>query len=63
MTVVGVVQAEAVQDLRQEWLTKIPAGRLAEVADMQAAVVFMASDASSYMVGANMVIDGGYSIW
>ena len=59
----GVAQAEAVQALKEGWLIKIPAGRLAEVADMQAAVVFMASDASSYMVGANMVIDGGYSIW
>lgn len=45
------------------WLPQIPAGRLADVTDLQAAIVFMASDASSYMIGHNLVIDGGQSIW
>ena len=45
------------------WLPQIPAGRLAQVTDLQAAIVFMASDASSYMIGHNLVIDGGQSIW
>lgn len=46
-----------------EWLTQIPAGRLAEVEDLQAAVVYLASDASTYMVGHELVIDGGHSMW
>jgi len=51
------------QPLVKEWLTQIPAARLAEVTDLQAAIVYMASDASDYMVGHNLVIDGGQSVW
>lgn len=51
------------QPLVSEWLSQIPAGRLAEVTDLQTAIVFMASDASSYMIGHNLVMEGGQSIW
>jgi len=46
-----------------EWLSQIPAGRLAEVTDLQAAIVFLASEASNYMTGHNMVLEGGQSLW
>ncbi|KAK9791633.1 hypothetical protein WJX73_009315 [Symbiochloris irregularis] len=49
--------------LLNTWLAGIPSGRLAELPDLQAAYVFMASDASSYMVGHNLVIDGGCTLW
>jgi len=42
---------------------KVPMARIGEPNELKGPVIFLASDASSYIAGQNIIVDGGWSIW
>ncbi|WP_136687924.1 SDR family NAD(P)-dependent oxidoreductase [Halorhabdus amylolytica] len=52
---------EANPDMEEEWLENTPLGRLGRPEELRELVVYLASDASSYMTGSTIVLDGGYT--
>jgi NAD(P)-dependent dehydrogenase (short-subunit alcohol dehydrogenase family) len=51
------------QEFLEAYATRSPMGRMLEAREALGAVVFLASDASSYVTGSNVVVDGGWSAW
>ncbi len=51
------------QSMVPKWMELTPMGRMAEVTDLQGAVVYLASEASDFMTGHDMIVDGGYCTW
>ncbi|CAK7218994.1 hypothetical protein SBRCBS47491_003694 [Sporothrix bragantina] len=54
---------EPLTERQQEWLTQIPMGRFANPEEHRGTLVWMASNASSYLMGANIISDGGWTHW
>ena len=59
----GGVYAGQPEDFVEKLTQLIPMGRMAHKDEYRAALVFLCSDASSYMTGSNLVIDGGRTCW
>ncbi|KAL9111166.1 MAG: hypothetical protein Q9227_004429 [Pyrenula ochraceoflavens] len=49
-------------DLNQKWTSLIPQGKMGRPEDLMGAVTFLLSDAAGYVTGADLRIDGGYTI-
>jgi NAD(P)-dependent dehydrogenase (short-subunit alcohol dehydrogenase family) len=54
---------EKADNWRRVWVENTPMGRLGEPNEIAHAVWYLASDASSFCTGTDLIIDGGYTCW
>ncbi len=57
------IENEQPAQFAEAFAARSPLGRLMDASEAVGAVVFLASDASSYVTGTNLVVDGGWSAW
>jgi NAD(P)-dependent dehydrogenase (short-subunit alcohol dehydrogenase family) len=59
----GGVYSGQNRDFQESYSKKVPLGRMASNSEIESALLFLVSDASSYITGQNLVVDGGLTAW
>jgi NAD(P)-dependent dehydrogenase (short-subunit alcohol dehydrogenase family) len=59
----GGVLASQDEQFKAKYAARVPLRRMAEPADLKGPLVFLASDASSYVTGHELRVDGGFTAW
>jgi NAD(P)-dependent dehydrogenase (short-subunit alcohol dehydrogenase family) len=59
----GGFKADQDESFIERYFSRTPLGRMGEENDLKGAVVFLASKASDYITGHNLVVDGGWTAW
>jgi NAD(P)-dependent dehydrogenase (short-subunit alcohol dehydrogenase family) len=59
----GGVRQDQSPEFMRRYVEQVPLGRMAEAEDYQGTILYLCSDASAFLTGANLVVDGGKSCW
>ena len=51
------------EEFKRKFCSRVPLGRMADAQDLRGPLVFLASQASSYVTGIELIVDGGFTAW